>query len=110
MIYLDTWNKEYVKEKEVTAPPERYIPYIKGTADGVIIEKYYVGGYSSKRINFAYTEFESTNFPEVVAKKRREHFKNNGVISCSIYAYVIPPAIYDNIEKAVEESKNDLEE
>lgn len=109
MIYLDLWNNEYVKEKEVTAPPERYLTYLRGIEEGIYIEKYRVSSNPLKKLIFAYTEAEKIICPEVVARKRNSHLKEHNASGATLVEYVIPPAIYDSIEKAVEKSKNDFE-
>lgn len=71
MIYYDYFAEEYVTEKDDFEPPERYLEYLKG-AEGIYIERFivYIKGDDFFRLDFAYSEFQMTNYPQSVAKDR----------------------------------------
>ena len=71
MIYYDYFAEEYVTKKYDFAPPERYIAYLKGI-EGIYIERFsvYISGDNSSMLDFSYSEFEMTNYPQSVAKDR----------------------------------------
>ena len=100
MIYYDYFAEQYVTEKDVSAPPERYLTYMKGT-EGIYTEKYsvYVNGDPSFCLDFSYTEFERVNHPQMVALRRKNHFEvnNRKQKNATLIAYIIPPSGYNRI-------------
>ena len=102
MIYYDYFAEEYVTEKDDFEPPERYLEYIKG-AEGIYIERFivYIKGDDSFRLDFAYSEFQMTNYPQSVAKDRLLFFERNGISkgATRLAAYVVPPSVYEKIVK-----------
>lgn len=98
MIYIDLFADEYVKEKEVYAPPERYLKLKKGVIEGVFIEKYIVCTNPLKMLDFSYSELEKTDYPELVAFNRNKHLEKNHAFGASMVEYTIPPSHYKNIE------------
>lgn len=102
MIYYDHFAGEYVTEKEKIAPPERYLAYMKGP-EGIYTEKYRicVEGGLLFMLDFSYSEFEKTNYPQLVVKNRQSHFKTHNVNpnDATRIAYIVPPSVYNKIIK-----------
>lgn len=102
MIYYDYIAEEYVTEKYDFEPPERYLAYLKGT-EGIYIERFsvYINGDNSSMLDFAYSEFEMTNYPKLVARDRLLFFERNGISkgATRLVAYVVPPSVYEKIVK-----------
>lgn len=104
MYYVDAFTRELVKEKEDTAPPERYYEYVRGIHDRVIVETYVACEKPLKLLNFTHlsSEVQSVRLTNI---QRDIHLEKNGVSkNARLYRYAVPPKWYDE-EVAKLESK-----
>ena len=103
MIYYDRFGHKYVTEKEVIAPPERYLDCIKGALEGVVAEEYVVCSEPLKKLKFSYTENELIELPERVLDQRRKDFlEENDARGARMTAFILPPAHYERYKEEIE--------
>lgn len=93
-MYYDDFEDWYCLEKEINAPPERYLPTYRG--DDVYIETYECDGL---RLDVAYTELDKAN--NLVNRIRfsvaKEH--NYPFSAARMIKWVIPSKLFDKYVK-----------
>lgn len=97
MYYVDRFEGEVVKHKEIFAPPERYYEYRRGTEDGIVVETYIASYDPLKLIDYAHITSDQPGYDlSVITRERDEFLKENNVsINAVLYAYTVPPAWFD---------------
>lgn len=101
--YVDVRSNEITTDIYNLAP-ELYYSYEKGTMEGVIIEKYYCGKNECINFSHSYPSDEHVNL------ERHLHFKKHNASPSYMYAYVVPPSIYEEVIKKYESSLVDNKE
>lgn len=93
-MYYDDFMNEYCLEKEINAPPERYLPTYRG--DDIYIETYECDGLM---LDIAYTELDLEN--HLVNRIRfsvaKEH--NYPFATARMVKWVIPSKLFDKYVK-----------
>ena len=95
-MFLDRFNNTYTLEKELNAPPERYIEIYEATMDECFIETYQLP--DGLLINIAYSTFEKES--GLVADRRYGMFEENGYKDefmqgrYSFIKWSIPPRLF----------------
>lgn len=98
MYWIDRFAMEIVKEKDKSAPPERYYEYRKGVSNDIIIETY-IKDYNPLQL----VDFTRSITSKTLSDGRREvdvlrdsFFKENDTsLNSVLYAYTVPPKWYD---------------
>ena len=92
-IFYDTFDCEYVKERDINAPPERYIVFFRGVKNDLFVESWYVT--DGKVISFAYSTADKTM--EVVPQLRKNVENKHDVKLQRIRSMTIPPNDFDRV-------------
>lgn len=97
-MYFDRFTDKYVKEKDTTAPPERYTKILCSETDTFI--ETWVTGYNQE-LSIAYTDDTRKN--NLVDSLRKNMAEANGIKLLWLRYISIPKEYYDLLEKEVEE-------
>lgn len=108
MYYVDVFANELVKEREVSAPPERYYEYVESPSEEVVIETYVVAENPLKLFEFAYSPSDPSWLKTV---QRSNHFKKHGVMKndTRLCRYAVPPSWYSEEIAKYEKGRSNMD-
>lgn len=95
-MYYDAFEGEYVLEdavnREITAPPERFIPVYRG--DSIYIERWIVESECGDRLDIAYTKDE---YRDLALRKeiRYAQAERNHCKLIQLHSWTIPSDMFD---------------
>lgn len=92
-IFYDTFNYEYTKERDINAPPERYIIFFRGVENDLFVESWYTT--DRKVIDIAYSTTDK--IMEGVSQLRKNEENKHGVKLQRIRSMTIPHNDFDKL-------------
>lgn len=91
-IFYDWFSNEYTTEREIIAPPERYILTFRGNNDTDFVESY-IEKDTEKCCYIAYSAAERD--AEIVEPKRQYFFEKYGFSNPRMRHWTIPADLFD---------------
>lgn len=95
-IFYDWFSNEYTTEREIIAPPERYILTFRGNIDGFFEESYIEKG-TEKGCYITYSAAERD--AGIVEPKRQYFFEKYGFSNPRMRHWTIPADLFDKYVK-----------
>jgi hypothetical protein len=91
-IFYDWFANEYTTEREIIAPPERYLLTYRGVNNTNYIESY-IEEDTKECLDFAYSTTERDL--KIVEEKRKYFLKENGFFISQMRHWTIPADLFD---------------